>query len=321
MKKKMTTLARITLGLSVLATLSLGSCYNNDPLKEKERQAELKKQQKEEPNKQPENKPDNPNKPKSDPEKPEPNQGEKHVQTRYDFERWAAVPKTKYFVPLLNDQEDPSMSYWVSASNHGYNMLAKRAEDFPVLPLKEGKQGQGALLRTIEGIKIFGIGADIIAGSLHTGLINKDDLFNPAWFGQECSQEPRSLSFYYQYRAGKKNIGKVEGGVDQGSVQGILYEVTKDARHLDAKTVKNDPRIVSRAYMLLGNTPENEWKEGKIVFEPVNEELYKGLDFVGKKYRLALIISSSAAGDEFVGAIGSELKIDELVLESKDNRK
>lgn len=328
--------AKISLVLGISLSLILTGCYKNDPLKEKERELEALKNKTEQPKpKQEEPKPndnqgsqpqedpkDNPNpgnnsddKPKEDPKQEEP-QKEEFVETTYSFELWGQVGKEPYSVPLLSANEDPTKSYWVSASNSGYKMalLGGQAKFYPSEALDQGYKGKGVHLRSIETFLAF------VAGSLYTGVIDNKNIFNPARFGQPCTEEPVEISFYYQYKAGSDRVAGLEGQRDHGSVQGVLYEVTNKQDYLDKASIKNDERIVSRAYTLLSDTQAGEWTKKTIKFEPVNTEAAKSIDFKTKKYRLSLILSSSARGDELKGADGSELLIDELTLKSKTRK-
>ena len=50
---------------------------------------------------------------------------------------------------------------------------------------------------------------------------------------------------------------------------------------------------------------------------PVDEARYEAVDFTTKKYRLALVFSSSFRGAEYIGAVGSELRLREVKLQDR----
>lgn len=250
------------------------------------------------------------------PEEPEQPKEDEFLTTLYSFEHWTNAPKKKHTLPLNSADENPASSFWVSASNYGYDLAALfggPVPGYPVEVLAAGYKGKGVRLRTIKA------SFALVAGALYSGKVNELGLItrNPTHFGQPCENEPLEMSFVYQYKAGAGKVAGLPNERDHASVQGVLYEVTSNEAYLDSKTIKNDSRIVSRAYMLLSDTKAGEWTNQTIKFEPISEEAGKSIDFKTKKYRLSLIISSSAKGDELVGTHLSELHFDELTLKSK----
>lgn len=343
MKKRLTVLIGLLAALAVLS-----GCYKNDPLKEKERALESGRTKTEQPTGTEDgsgSKPaDNLNggeggsgdaggnnggaeggkdgsgsgegdnsggegagdkKPEDQP-KPDPN-----IKTVYSFDLWATVPKKKHTIPLLTADEDPAASFWVSASNYGYDFSGNsKVKGYPVEVAPKGYKGQAVRLRTVD--TFFAL----VTGALYSGKVNERKITNPTLFGQPCPYEPLELSFYYHYTPGQSKVAGLPGDRDHASVQGVLYEITTNDAYLDSKSVKNDTRIVSRAYALLPETKAGQWTEQTIKFEPI-KELAGSIDFKTKKYRLSIIISSSAKGDEFKGAHLSELHLDELTLTSR----
>ena len=75
----------------------------------------------------------------------------------FDFSRWI---------------EDAKNTYWASASNQGYTLLSSSPTDFPVVPLEVNGEAQGAVIRSIKGIYVFGFGTNVIAGALYTGQVD-----------------------------------------------------------------------------------------------------------------------------------------------------
>lgn len=251
-------------------------------------------------------------------------------RNHFDFEHWAKPnDKSKYQIPLTGEDEDPSKSFWVSASAEGYTFVSSKPEKYPI-QIAEGYQGKAVSLRTVQGIFFFGLGTNVVAGSMYNGSVNnkrlmgdalKATLFGTAW----DAGVPRELSLHYQYKSGEKVIHGQEKQLpeglpthDQGSIAAVFYETTEDAKPLDGHTLHTDKRIVSRAYTLVNpSEPAATWLPLNLKFEVVDAEAYKAVDFRKKTYALAIVFSSSAKGDQYIGAIGSELLIDELLIKSK----
>ncbi len=322
--------------LGALGTLiALSSCSQNDPIREKERLIASGNIKKDNDDKNDKGKQEEPKKPDSpeEPKKPAEPEAPKtvYIETLHSFDLWKKIgDESSYSLPLISENEDITKSYWASASNAGYTILASSPESYPVVELVQGYKGSAAALRSIQGFYLFGMGTKLIAGSVYTGSVNSKSLasrpLESTLFGQAWTDGiPTELKLYYQYKSGEKIIhgqnGKVPTDIpthDQGSISGVLYETTEDPSALNGNTVNNDPRIVARAYKLIDpSQPAKEWKELSLAFEPINKEAYDQIDFSKKKYALALIFSSSARGDKYIGAVGSELLIDEVKVISK----
>ncbi len=311
----MSKLLKYSIGI-ILSLGLLSSCYEYDPIEAKERMlASLKLKPK----------------PVTPPEPPvvgptiEPNTGggekgdDEFVTMHFGFDIWKQKANEPYFIPMNNPTEDPANSFWVSASNRGYTNFTSKLSEFPVLELKEGYKGSGVKLISrppVGGKAAFA--PKLLAGSLYSGLVVGNKMSqNPAYFGHSWKYEPTQLKLFYKYKAGDQAINGLVGN-DKGAVNAVLYDISYDESYLDKKTIKNSDRIVLQAYKQLEDVAD--WTELILDFKPVNQSLYKQLDMTKRKYRLAIIFSSSAKGDVFIGALGSTLCIDELTLVSKNNK-
>ena len=143
-------------------------------------------------------------------------------------------------------------------------------------------------------------------------------------FGQPYSSGiPEIVDFTYQYKAGEKVIHgqykKVElPSEDRAAVSAVFYEVTDDASYLNGVTLQTDARIVAKGYVELEpTTPADTWQTYRLRLTPVDEARYEAVDFTTKKYRLALVFSSSFRGAEYIGAVGSELRLREVKLQDR----
>jgi len=246
----------------------------------------------------------------------------------FDFTRWIEVAKGAYRLPSITPDEDAKNTYWASASNQGYTLLSSSPTDFPVVPLEVNGEAQGAVIRSIKGFYFFGFGTNVIAGALYTGQVDTKHLVaNPlesTLFGQPYSSGlPELVDFTYQYKAGEKVIHGQDKQVelpseDRASVSAVFYEVTDDASYLNGQTLQTDPRIVAKGYVELApTTPAGEWQSYRLHLQPVDEARYAAVDMAKKKYRLALVFSSSFRGAEYVGAVGSELRLQQVTIKDR----
>lgn len=250
------------------------------------------------------------------------------------FNKWVA--KGKYMLPQVDIQDGDGNSYWASASNEGYSLLAQSLSDFPVIPLQSGEDTyEGAVIRSIQGTFInlgfFKMGTNVIAGALYTGQVNSSTLINrpleSTLFGQPYSSGiPQELQFTYQYKAGDKVIHGQDVAMelpaqDRASASAVFYEVTDNAAFLNGTNLQTDGRIVAKGYVELAPTEGTDWVTHKLTLEPVDEERYKAIDLENKKYRLAIVFSSSFRGAEYIGAIGSELRLKEVVIKDLPHAK
>ena len=246
----------------------------------------------------------------------------------FDFTRWIEVAKGAYRLPSIAADEDAKNTYWASASNQGYTLLSSSPTDFPVVPLEVNGEAQGAVIRSIKGFYFFGFGTNVIAGALYTGQVDTKRLVaNPlesTLFGQPYSSGlPELVDFTYQYKAGEKVIHGQDKQVelpseDRASVSAVFYEVTDDASYLNGQTLQTDPRIVAKGYVELAPTiPAGEWQSYRLHLQPVDEARYAAVDMAKKKYRLALVFSSSFRGAEYIGAVGSELRLQQVTIKDR----
>lgn len=321
-----------TLGLLfALSLLMTMSCSGEDPIKAK-RIAIENGTYKPDPNKPNPNKPD-PNKPDTipspDPE-PEPNPlGKMETQEiTFTFDEWAS-PRAgaTYLMPV--EKALPKLvagePYWESASNVGAALAGKvKPEDFPIHPLTKGRTGQALEAMTIKGVKIFNMGSHVIAGALYNGQFNKDLMMKKplesTLFGQPVFAIPLSIKGYYQWLPGDKLIDgskdkatEIEGQ-DEATIACVFYSTTDDDTPLNGTNLYSDPRILAKVQLHPKPTKEGAWTSFEAKLEIVNEGAYKQIDLQNGKYRMALIFSSSARGDEFIGAIGSRLRIDDFTV-------
>ena len=251
---------------------------------------------------------------------------------RFTFTRWIAIPKMTFTLPSIAEDEDPALTYWSSASNTGYSALSQSPTDYPVVPLKEGEQVVGAQIRTIKGFYFFGFGTNVIAGALYSGRVNRANLvakpLESTEFGQPYSAGvPDEMTFVYQYQAGDKVIhGQNKTNIplpaaDRGAASAVFYDVTQDDSYLNGTNLHTDPRILVRGYVELEPTEAGKWATYTLKLEPTDPARYAAIDLKTGKYRLALVFTSSFRGAEYIGAVGSELRLKEVTIKDRPKKK
>nr|WP_311470872.1 PCMD domain-containing protein [uncultured Porphyromonas sp.] len=251
---------------------------------------------------------------------------------RFTFTRWIAIPKTTFTLPSIAEGEDPAHTYWSSASNTGYSLLAQSPTDYPVIPLQEGGVIQGAQIRSIKGFYFFGVGTNVIAGALYSGRVNRTNLvakpLESTEFGQPYSAGvPDEMTFVYQYQAGDKVIhGQNKTNIplpaaDRGAASAVFYDVTQDDSYLNGTNLHTDPRILVRGYAELAPTESGKWATYTLKLAPTDPVRYAAIDLKKGKYRLALVFSSSFRGAEYIGAVGSELRLKEVTIKDRPTKK
>lgn len=245
------------------------------------------------------------------------------IQTSFD--KW--IQQGKYTLPQLDSVSEVTGNYWSSASNEGYGFLSSGSDDFPVTKLDSLG---GARIRTLQGMYFFGIGSNVVAGSLYAGQVNASSLINKplesTLFGQPYSSgTPQEMTFTYQYQAGAQVIHgqgrRVElPAQDKASASAVFYDVTDDAAFLNGTNLQTDSRIIAKGYVELTPTDSAAWVSHTLHLDVVDSTRYEAIDFAKRKYRLAVVFSSSYRGAEFIGAVGSELRLKDVVVKDRPRR-
>lgn len=330
---------RISWTLSLLLTLSLliaTGCSGEDPIKAK-RIAIENGTYKPDPGKEDPNKPTPQPDPKPNPEpEPDPNPdpqpnplGEMKLEDlTFTFDEWEK-PRVgaMYLMPVERSLPEVVAGdpYWESASNVGAAMTGKsKPEDYPIHALKEGRTGQALEAMTIKGLKFGSLGSHIIPGALYCGQFDKSLMMEKplesTLFGQPVYAIPLSLRGYYQWLPGEQLIDGSKDkateidGLDEATIACVFYDISQDDSHLNGTNLYTDPRVLAQVQIHPKPTKKGAWTPFEATLEIVNESAYKQINLTKGKYRMALIFSSSARGDQFIGAIGSRLRIDDLTV-------
>lgn len=246
---------------------------------------------------------------------------------------WLRNTEQDYLVPSTEVGENVANSYWASASNAGYRLVIFAGvgdeDSWPLSPLTDAAGNiTAARIRSVKGFFIPGLaGTRVVAGSLYSGQVDADRLaiapLESTLFGQPYTTgTPEELEITYQYKAGPTVIHGQERQMelpaqDRGSVSAVFYETTDDDSFLNGNTLQTDKRIVAKVYRELEPTPGSDWQTLKLRLEPVDQARYDSVDFTKKKYRLALVFSSSFRGAEYIGAVGSELLLQRVKISDR----
>ena len=223
---------------------------------------------------------------------------------------------------------------WGSSDGGVVTLLSMdRADKFTVTASDDAVSGKSARIESIDtkgypGFLGFPSVPKVTSGSLFFGSFNLD-FRNPlksTKFGIPFIAEPIAVKGFYKYSPGKvyyhcpnpdkSNIVQVDTNkVDLCAINAVLYEVSSfDATDeiLTGVDVYTSDKVVATA-LLADGSAKAEYTPFEIKFEYKEGKQYDEK----KKYRLALIFSSSKDGDSFSGAPGSLLFVDEVEIITK----
>lgn len=255
------------------------------------------------------------------------------ISTIYNFERFKEVAGGFYSTDIyhvlyditLDDKGIEKEEYIWASGNIGFAMTdgdpdnAKKPSDFPTSVVPNGFVGHGIKLTTLSTEPLGPMmGSPLAAGNLFLGEFDIATAVSKPLkgtkFGFEFNYEPTVFRGFYKYTRGKefqvnnpdKNILKE----DRWDAYAVLFEADKtDFLYGDHDFI--DEKIVSIARVPAELKKETTtWTLFEIPFTYVEGKSYDS----NKKYKLAIVFSSSEEGSLFNGAIGSTLYIDEVEI-------
>ncbi len=257
------------------------------------------------------------------------------------FEKW---------VKGVEDQE-PDMTFYEvangwSSSNTGAHFLKGFAQqglfvesekiNYNMIQTTDAQDGQyAAKIVTLNTIlkadfqSMSSMVPGITSGTLFLGSFSTDifNTLNSTKFGVPFFQKPIRFKGYYKYTPGptyyvkkeaegKKNWEADNSKTDSPAINAVLYEVSnydmKDSYYKEALTGVNvftSPKLVARAE-LKDNSAHANYTSFDLEFEYKYNKTYDP----SKKYMLAIIFASSKDGDQFCGAPGSTLIVDNVEI-------
>ena len=244
---------------------------------------------------------------------------------RFDFEHYELDPASQRYYIWHNVLPDGTLGNDWSTANAGYriSMSSAQPEEYPTTPLAAGFDGAGVCLRTCD-TGPFGKMANkrLAAGNMFLGTfdirIAMSDHLHATRFGIPFTNKPESFTGYYTYEPGptvQDFYGNaIAGRVDSADVYAVFYR-NHDANGnevvLYGDNVLSSDLIVAVAELEYV-APTNQWTAWDVKFkyrEEVDEQL-----LAKRGYSLAIVFSSSSAGGDFIGAIGSRLCVDKVRL-------
>ncbi len=246
------------------------------------------------------------------------------LPTHFDFEHYKLNESNKYQVIYENVEGVDVMSWW-NSGNAGYCLATSGGPDaYPTYVVEDGYKGHAVRLTTcFAGSFGKAAGMPIAPGNLFLGSFNVQQALKAPLaatkFGVPFVQVPDSLVGYYKYKPGPQMTdGKYNpiAGEDDFNIYAIFYENTDkqgDAVMLDGTNSLSHESLVLVAQMeAKDRKATNEWIRFAIPFK-TKEGKSVDLDRLAKYgYNFAVVFSSSLKGDDFTGAVGSELYIDEV---------
>lgn len=244
----------------------------------------------------------------------------------YHFENVRMASGNKYYIFVEKDEQGKETLEWASG-NAGFALTGagKTPADFPTLQSGSGYWGKCLQLVT-RSTGAFGttMGMPIAAGNLFMGAFHvADALKNPLTatkFGVPFDRVPTFLTGYYKYKAGPEYSEKgkvVEGKKDICNIYAIFYETPEgpDGKPilLDGTNMLTHPNLYSVA-QITNAKESDQWIRFELPFITREGKTLDIAKLKASKYNIAIVFSSSIEGDQFSGAVGSTLLIDEVEL-------
>ena len=243
----------------------------------------------------------------------------------YNFEHYELETATHRYYMWHNTLPDGTLGNDWSTANAGYKISMSTAQpmDYPTTPLVNGYDGAAVCLTTRD-TGPFGKMANkrLAAGNMFLGTfdiqIAMSDHLHATRFGLPFTSRPDRFTGYYTYEPGptvQDFYGNpIVGRVDSADVYAVFYrnhDADGNEVVLYGDNVLSSDLIVAVAELNYV-APTNQWTPWDVKFEyrkEVDEQL-----LANRGYSLAIVFSSSSAGGEFIGAIGSRLCVDKVRL-------
>ncbi len=242
------------------------------------------------------------------------------------------IHKTKYTVTWLNSQlydfenwkkignyTDPTG--WASCNIAVNFIIAVNDIDFngpyPVNPTTDAKSGKSAIemvsLDTKGGTIMGTTVPKITAATAYLGKFDmlaglSGDALKTTKFGVEYAKKPLKVKGFYKYKAGEvfydnETISTTEK--DSLAISAVLYEIETTKESLDGHDIYTSDKIVAKKMFASAET-KTEYTPFELVLD------YEKEYDPAKKYKFAIILSSSKNGAAYKAAAGSTLIVDDI---------
>ena len=244
---------------------------------------------------------------------------------RFDFEHYELETATQRYYMWHNTLPDGSLGNDWATANAGYRISMSTAApmDYPTTPLAQGYDGAAVCLMTRD-TGPFGRMANkrLAAGNMFLGTfdirIAMSDHLHATRFGIPFTDRPDRFTGYYTFEPGpavQDFYGNpIVGRTDSADVYAVFYRNHDAAGNevvLYGDNVLSSDLIVAVAELDYV-APTSQWTAWDVKFE-YREEVDEQL-LANRGYSLAIVFSSSSAGGDFIGAIGSRLCVDKVRL-------
>lgn len=226
--------------------------------------------------------------------------------------------------------DEPGLGWATSNGGVAYikgmfpNLYAKNKPNAVVVS-NDSKTGKAARLETLDTTGMFVWITSIpkvTSGSVYSGVfeVNIANTLMSTKFGYPCMKKPVAFKGSYKYTAGKiyytcivpdpKKAHEVKEDAtkkDSPAINAVLYEVDRYAfDFLDGTNLLDSDKVIAIASV--DGKEQAEYTDFSVDFK-----FKDGKNFdPAKKYKLAVVCSSSKDGDKFSGAPGSVLYVDNL---------
>lgn len=246
--------------------------------------------------------------------------------TLFRFDQYALESaRKKYYVWTDTTYYGQTLDCWATG-NPGFALSKGSAKpnEYPTVPvaIEDAGNGTTAVQLTTRDTGAFGamVNMRIAAGNLFLGEFDVTNALKDAMeathFGVPVAKNPLYFGGRYKYKPGEKyqdKSGKAVAGVtDKANIYAVLYENTDEAGN--AVVLKGDNVLTSSqlvAVALLDDIKSNdEWADFNIAFNYLKKLDATRLENYG--YNFAIVMTSSAEGANFEGAVGSTLTVDAL---------
>lgn len=247
------------------------------------------------------------------------------------FETWEILNETTDSASMYLMYDEPADGW--ATSNEGvkwikamYPKLYATSAPYAVTPNEDAKAGEkAARLETLfttgqAGAWIIPAIPKVTSGTVFSGafVVNISNTLKSTKFGYPCTQKPISFQGSYKYTPGKtyyycpdpskaNEAAADSTKTDAPAINAVLYEVENYAfDFLDGTNLLTSEKIIAKA-SLKDETAKADYTDFNVKFEWGNKTFDPA-----KKYKLAIVCSSSKDGDKFSGAPGSVLYVDDL---------
>ena len=246
---------------------------------------------------------------------------------RFDFEQFELEPKASQYYVWKNMSGISTFGETFATGNAGFalSLASAKPDAYPTIPMEDGYDGYGLKLIT-RSTGPFGMWVKkaIASGNFYIGEFDltqaMQEPLNATLFGKPFTQRPLKVTGYYKYKAGPVfqivQDGKIVtvDRIDEGSIYAVFYRNHDAAGNpvmLLGHDVQTNPNIVALA-KVKDVKATSQWTEFEMEFNYTSDIDQQLLDNMG--YSLTIVFASSVKGDQFEGAIDSELCIDKVRL-------